>query len=128
MPATREDTQESATQSKQVGRRVQILGAQAALCTAWPAWRASSIIERRVMPCSAPRPGVSHRPSPRSSALFRPRAFPRERGTNEDNNGLMEMLPEREKKIPGGDLEYPWEDSRFALSPAPWYSQIQEAK
>jgi len=38
--------------------------------------------------------------------LFRPRAFPRERGTNENNNGLMGILPERKKKFPA-TLEYP---------------------
>jgi hypothetical protein len=32
-------------------------------CTGWPAWPASSIIERRVMPCRVPLPGVSQRPS-----------------------------------------------------------------
>ena len=35
--------------------------------------------------------------------------------------GLVGMLPER-KEIPG-DLKYPWIGSRFALSPAPCYTQ-----
>ena len=45
-------------------------------------------------------PGTPPLPSPRSSALFRPRAFGWERGTNKNNNGLMGMLPERKRKSP----------------------------
>jgi hypothetical protein len=42
----------------------------------------------------------------------RPRAFPRERGTNKNNNGLMEMLPEK-----GGRRKFPatWKFSGWAV-------------
>jgi hypothetical protein len=66
--------QDSATQSKHADRPVQILGAQAARCPGWPAWRAQ--LDHRTPGDALQRAAARRQPSPVTS-IFPPISPPR---------------------------------------------------
>ena len=53
------------------------------------------------------------------SPVISPARIPRERGTNENNNGLMEMLPEKwKRKFPAATRNiHGWPQIRFITGP-----------